>query len=137
MFGSKKQKKVVEVKVTSRNIIGLGTKIVGDIISEGDFRIEGVLEGSLKTDGKVIIGKEGFIKGKIECSNADVEGKFSGEFIVNNVLTVKSTANITGDITVGQISTEPGASLNTNCHMKGSVKELKKDDEKEDKQITA
>ncbi len=125
MFGSKKSAKV-EVKSTSRNVIGSGTKIVGDVISEGDFRIDGSLEGTLKTNGKVIIGKEGFVKGKIECDNADIEGKCEGELNVNNVLTVKSTASVTGNIIVGSISTEPGASLNTNCHMKGNVKETKK-----------
>lgn len=139
MFSSKKNKKnnVVERKTTSRNIIGPGTKIVGDVISEGDFRIDGTLEGTLKTDGRVIIGVEGFIKGKAECANADVEGKFSGEFIVHNALTAKSTANITGDVTVGQISTESGASFNATCNMKGAVKELSKKNDKKLKQKTA
>lgn len=140
MFSSKKDKKgqAVERKSTSRNVIGEGTKIIGDVISEGDFRIDGTLEGTLKTDGRVIIGQDGFIKGKIECTNADVEGKFSGEFYVNNVLTAKSTANITGEVTVGQISTEPGASFNATCNMKGAVKELSKNDDKKlKKQQTA
>lgn len=132
MFGSKKNKRsnVVERKSTSRNIIGAGTKIVGDVVSEGDFRIDGILEGTLKTDGRVIVGEGGFVKGKAECANADVEGRFSGEFIVHNALTVKSTANITGDVSVGQISTESGASFNATCNMKGAVKELSEDGKK-------
>lgn len=138
---SNKTKQSNEKKGTtcsSRNVISNGTKIIGDVISEGDFRIDGELEGILKTNGRVIIGQEGFIKGKVECSNADVEGKFSGEFVVNNILTAKSTAVITGDVTVGQISTEPGASFNAKCNMKGAVKELsKKDNEQKAKQETA
>lgn len=140
MFSSKNKKnQVADKKVTnSRNVIGAGTKIIGDLISEGDFRIDGTLEGTLKTDGRVIIGQDGFIKGKVECTNADVEGKFSGEFVVNNILTAKSTAYITGDVTVGQISTEPGASFNATCNMKGAIKELsKKQDEQKAKQETA
>lgn len=139
MFSSKKDKKSqsIERKSTSRNVIGKGTKIIGEVISEGDFRIDGTLEGTLKTDGRVIIGQDGFIKGKIECTNADVEGKFSGEFYVNNVLTAKSTANITGEVTVGQISTEPGATFNATCNMKGGVKELSKNDDRKLKQKTA
>lgn len=137
MFSSKKNSKnsVAEKRTTSRNFISSETKIIGDIVSEGDFRIDGILEGTLKTNGRVIIGHEGFIKGKIECTDADVEGKFSGEFIVNNTLTAKSTANITGDVTVGQISTEQGASFNATCNMKGAVKELSND--KKLKQKTA
>ncbi|MDY0780575.1 polymer-forming cytoskeletal protein [Tenacibaculum sp. IB213877] len=140
MFSTKSKKEVASVKGTcSRNVIGPGTKIIGDLISDGDFRIDGVLEGTLKTNGRVIIGQEGFIKGNVECTNADVEGKFSGEFVVSQTLTAKSTANITGSVIVGQISTEPGASFNATCNMKGAVKELSKDsnDKKELKQKTA
>lgn len=139
MFSSKKNKPGTEVerKTTSRNVIGKGTKIIGEVISEGDFRIDGALEGTLKTGGRVIIGKDGFIKGRVECTNADVEGKFSGEFFVNNVLTAKSTANISGEVTVGQISTEPGASFNATCNMKGAVKDIKKTPPIQKKEKTA
>lgn len=126
MFNKTENKKPTERKLTERNLIGKNTKIIGDVISEGDFRIDGGLEGTLKTNGRVIIGGEGFVKGKVECTNADVEGKFSGEFIVSDTLSAKSTANITGEITMGRISTEPGASLNATCNMKGAVKELSK-----------
>lgn len=140
MFSSKNKKETgVEKKSTSsRNLIAKETKIVGDFISEGDFRIDGVLEGTLKTNGRVIIGKDGFIKGTVECRNADVEGKFSGEFNVVDTLTAKSTANITGNVNVGQISTEPGAAFNATCNMKGAVKELGKETNgQKDKQKSA
>ncbi len=124
---SKNKKETTQEKTNSRNIIGKGTKIIGDFISQGDFRIDGTLEGTLKTDGRVIIGKDGFIKGNIECANADVEGKFSGDFFVSNTLTAKTTANIAGNVNVGQICTEPGATFNATCNMKGAVKELTKE----------
>jgi len=124
MFNKKSKEVSTSRGVSSRNVISQGTKIVGDLVSQGDFRIDGTLEGTLKTDGRVIIGQQGFIKGNIECANADVEGKFAGEFLVANTLTAKSTANITGNVNVGQISTEPGATFNATCHMKGAVKEL-------------
>lgn len=133
MLSKKKKDTTVERKSTSRNVIGNGTKIIGDVISEGDFRIDGTLEGNLKTNGRVIIGQDGFIQGSVDCTNADVEGKFSGEFTVSNTLTAKSTANITGSVSVGQISTEPGASFNATCNMKGSIKELSKEKNEEGK----
>ncbi len=128
MFNSKNKKEsIVDRKSTNRNIIGKGTKITGDLISEGDFRIDGEFEGTLNTKGRVIIGKEGFINGNVQCTNADVEGKFSGEFNVSDTLTAKTTAYITGNVTVGQLSTEPGAAFNATCNMKGAVKELGKE----------
>ena len=137
MFNKNKENPI-DKKPSGRNVIGAGTKIIGDIISEGAFRIDGTLEGTLKTDGRVIIGTEGFIKGTIECTNADVEGRFSGDFMVSNTLTAKATANITGSVNVGQISTESGATFNATCNMKGAVKELNKEvNGKKDKQKTA
>ena len=127
---SKESKRAGGNKVSERNIIGKNTQIIGDIISEGDFRIDGTLDGTIKTNGRVIIGEAGFIKGKVECVNADIEGKFSGELIVSNTLTVKTSANINGDVVVGKLSVEPGASFNATCAMKGAVKELNKNEQK-------
>ena len=111
-------------KTMERNILAKNTTIIGDLSSEGDFRIDGILEGTLTTKGRVIIGAEGFIKGKVECNNADIEGKFSGELKVHQMLTIKATANIFGDVVLGKLSVEPGASFNATCAMKGAVKEL-------------
>ncbi|CAM1349871.1 MULTISPECIES: bactofilin family protein [Tenacibaculum] len=127
---SKESKKTNVKSVSERNVIGKNTKITGDIISEGDFRIDGTLEGNIETKGRIIIGETGFIKGKAECTNADVEGKFSGDLQVSNTLTVKTSANITGDVVIGKLSVEPGATFNATCSMKGAIKELKKDGQK-------
>ncbi|MDG2151038.1 MAG: polymer-forming cytoskeletal protein [Polaribacter sp.] len=124
--------------VMERNVIAKNTTIIGDIKSDGDFRIDGTLEGSLKTDGRVIIGSDGFIKGKVEATNADIEGKFSGELLVSNTLTIKATADISGEVIIGKLSIEPGASFNATCAMKGAIKELNSDnDEKRLSEKTA
>ncbi|WP_299527896.1 polymer-forming cytoskeletal protein [uncultured Lutibacter sp.] len=122
MFSEKKEKNPL---VSERNIIGKNTSFVGDIISEGDFRIDGKVEGTIKTTGRVILGISGSIIGKVECDNADVEGKFSGELIVDSLLTLKATAVISGEVVISKLSVEPGAEFNATCAMKGStVKEL-------------
>ena len=116
-------------KSMERNIVAKNTSIQGDVISDGDFRIDGTLEGSLKTKGRLIVGVEGFIKGTIEAMSAEVEGKLSGELTVETTLTIKSTANISGEVTIGKLSVEPGATFNATCSMRGSVKELNKHNE--------
>lgn len=130
MFSEKKEK---QPTVLERNVIGSNTSIVGDVISEGDFRIEGKIQGSIKTSGRVVIGKTGYAKGKIECANADIEGHFSGELMVDNLLTLKSTANISGDVIISKLSVEPGAEFNATCSMKSSVKSLNNDKSKKEK----
>jgi cytoskeletal protein CcmA (bactofilin family) len=123
MFSSK-DKQPQKTKTMERNVVAKNTTIVGDIKSDGDFRIDGSLEGTLITNGRVIIGEEGIIKGKVEASDADIEGTFSGELLVSNILTIKATANISGDVVIGKLSVEPGATFNATCSMKGAIKEL-------------
>lgn len=101
------------------NRIEKNTRIKGDIISEADFRIDGKLDGNVKTSGKVVIGKGGYIHGKVECVNADIEGNFNGELQVSDLLSLKSTAVIEGTVTVAKLSVEPGATFNASCSMKG------------------
>lgn len=113
-----------------RNVISKNTTIIGDIKAAGDFRIDGVLEGSLKTKGKIILGADGIIKGNVEALSADIEGVFSGQLIVNKTLTVKTIATISGEVTVGKLSIEPGANFNASCLMIEPGKAIKKENEK-------
>ena len=101
------------------NRIEKNTKIKGDIISEADFRIDGKLDGNVKTSGKVVIGKGGYIHGKVECVNADIEGNFNGELLVSDLLSLKASAVIEGTVSVTKLAVEPGATFNASCTMKG------------------
>ena len=132
MFNNKsKQQEMQKPRTMERNIIAKNTTFVGEITSDGDFRIDGVLEGTLKTSGRVIVGAEGLVKGTVESANADIEGRFSGQLSASATLTIKATANISGDVTVGKLSVEPGATFNATCTMKGALKELNKANEGE------
>lgn len=108
-----------------QNRISAGTIITGDIEAKGGFRIEGILNGTLKTEGKVVISKGGIIKGDLDCQNADFEGNFEGKLNVLETLTLRSSAILEGDVNAGKLSIEPGASFNATCSMKGAVKSLK------------
>ena len=101
------------------NRIEKNTKIKGDIVSEADFRIDGKLDGNVKTSGKVVIGKDGYIHGKVECVNADIEGSFNGELLVSDLLSLKASAVIEGTVSVTKLAVEPGATFNASCTMKG------------------
>ena len=99
------------------NRIEKNTVIKGNITSEADFRIDGKLEGNVKTSGKVVIGKDGLIKGKVECVNADIEGNFNGELYVSELLSLKNSAKIEGTVNVAKLAVEPGATFNASCTM--------------------
>ena len=131
MFTSKKSKKERKVDVsTSENRINEGTTFVGDIESNGFFRIDGVVEGNITSPARVVVGKKGVIKGFLQCDNADVEGKVDGELKVTETLTLRATAIINGNISISELVVEPGAELNGNCNMKDNVKTLNSKNDK-------
>jgi len=132
MFDSKSNKggnQKLKSRTMERNVIAKNSTFIGEITSDGDFRIDGILEGTLKTEGKVIIGIDGFVKGTIEATSAEIEGKFSGQLSIANTLTLNATANISGDVIVGKLSVEAGVTFNATCAMKGALKELNKSNE--------
>ncbi|WOD45068.1 bactofilin family protein [Hwangdonia lutea] len=126
MFSDNKKDKHMVEGTSSQNIISQGTKIVGDFNSEGDFRVDGIIEGNIKTTGKVVVGKAGFIKGTLQGTDAYFEGKFSGKLSLSGTLTLKSASHIEGEVVVGKLAVEPGATFNVTCVMKGSVKDMNK-----------
>jgi len=113
----KKEKTIAAEPGSAQNRINEGTKLKGDISSTGFFRIDGIVEGNVKTPSKVVLGKTGVIIGTLTCENADIEGKFEGNLQVSGTLSLRSTAVIEGDVIVGKLAVEPGATLNASCVM--------------------
>ena len=120
MFAEKKRNSSEFSKLP--NHIGLTTKIKGDITSEEDFRIDGYFEGNLTTTSKIVLGEKGVLNGNIKCGNAEILGKVTGDLVVENLLSIKSTASIDGNVSIGKLAIEPGAVFNATCTMKGASK---------------
>jgi cytoskeletal protein CcmA (bactofilin family) len=108
----------------SINLIGNGTNIIGDIKSNGDVRIDGVLTGNISINGKLVVGTTGKIEGNIICQNADISGEIKGKINVSELLILKASAKLVGDIITGKISIEPSATFTGTCSMGAMVKNL-------------
>jgi cytoskeletal protein CcmA (bactofilin family) len=109
-----------EVISNGINRICSGTTFTGNILAGSDIRIDGVLEGNVTTKGKFVVGETGYIKGDVVCKNADILGKVKGKITASDFLALKSTANITGDLTMEQILIEVGARFVGYCNMSNS-----------------
>jgi len=131
MFSDNKKGKMTTDITSQQNIIAQGTTLVGDISSKGAFRIDGTIQGTLKTPGKVVVGKSGIINGTLDGANADFEGKFSGKLKLSGTLSLKASAHIEGEVEVGKLAVEPGATFNAVCSMKGAIKELNKGEQQQ------
>lgn len=109
---------------TAVNIIASGTVITGDVKTESDFRIDGTLLGTIVVKGKLVVGPTGHIQGEIESVNADISGEVKGKINIGELLVLRASAKVNGDIFTGKISIEPDAQFTGNCSMGGVVKNI-------------
>jgi len=116
------QKSYPETSTQNINLISTGTKITGEIVAEGDIRIDGYLKGNIKTKGRLVIGTSGSIEGEIICGSIEISGNFNGKLSSAELLTLKATAVVTGEITTTRLSVEPGSLFTGTCQM-GTVPE--------------
>lgn len=125
MFTTKEEKRVAEEISNSSNSIGKGTFLQGNIETFGNIRIEGKVSGDVKSKSKVALGNSSHVEGNIMAQNADIEGEVKGRIEVSELLVLKSTAVINGDILTGKMVVEPGAVFNGTCKMGAVIKEIK------------
>ena len=108
----------------SINLIGAGTNIKGDILANGDIRIDGIVTGTVTAKGKLVLGPNGLIDGQVYCKSADVSCNIKGNLTVSELTHLKATAKFTGDINTNKLAIDPGASFSGNCSMGGVIKEM-------------
>ena len=113
--------KTPEIESKLPNMIGPGTKIVGDLHTNGDIRIDGNIEGNVNSKGKVVIGNNGYVKGEIICTNAEVSGSLNGKVTASELLSLKASSKFNGEIKSGKLSIEPGAIFTGTCSMGTSL----------------
>lgn len=110
-------KEVSNAPVTVYSILAPGAKIKGDISSDTDLRLDGVMEGNIVSEGKVILGPASSLIGNITCSNAEISGTVKGNVLAPEQLSLKSQSRIDGSITTSTLIIESGATLNGTCEM--------------------
>jgi cytoskeletal protein CcmA (bactofilin family) len=79
--------------------------------------IDGEIQGNVTSSSKIVIGKSGVINGNLMCSEADIEGRIEGMLKVEGLLTLRSNAKVTGEITTAKIQIEEGAEFSGQCKM--------------------
>ena len=99
------------------NALTAGSKIVGNITADSDFRIDGTIEGELNCTGKVIIGEGGKVKGTVNCANAEIMGTMEGKVTCSQQLNLRANGKINGDVITKTLIVEPGAIFNGTCSM--------------------
>ncbi len=116
--------KTIQEEAHLVNQIKSGTFIEGIVKASDNIRIDGTLKGSLHTEGKLVIGMTGQIDGEITCQSAEIHGTLNGKITVNELLSLKASSKLLGDIVTGRLAIEPGAQFSGSCVMGNAVKGL-------------
>ena len=118
MFNGKSRSEFpLETNGNNTSLIGAGTSLKGDITSSSDLRIDGTLTGNIYSTAKVIIGANGSVEGDISGQQADIHGKVTGSIKIKELLQLKGTCIVNGNIEAGKLQIETSATFNGQCQM--------------------
>jgi len=96
-------------------VIAQGTSITGKFSATEDVRLDGVIEGDVNCDKRLVMGETGRVKGTITAADAIIMGTIEGELIVANTIHLKGTAKIDGTIKGKSMTVDEGARYSGEC----------------------
>jgi cytoskeletal protein CcmA (bactofilin family) len=88
-------------------VIGRGTKITGQITDCARLEIQGTVDGSIVAD-TLIVREGGVVKGDVRAAHAEIHGLFEGQLAVQDVLDVRGTGHVEGDLSYGKLAVAMG-----------------------------
>ena len=109
MFKNKQENMAAQDASNSSNIIGKGTVVEGNIETFGNIRVEGKVNGSVKSKSKIALGQSSFVEGNIIAQNAEISGEVKGVVEVSEQLILRPSAVIDGDIITNKLIVESSA----------------------------
>lgn len=135
---NKETKREIEQQVSgSTTHIASGTSFEGNIESLGNIRIDGVIVGNVKCKAKIVMGESALVEGNIISQNAEIAGEVRGLIEVTDLLVLKPTGIVNGDIVANKMVVESGGAFNGQCKMGAVIKEIQIGENTKSKERTA
>ncbi|MDN5212865.1 polymer-forming cytoskeletal protein [Fulvivirgaceae bacterium BMA12] len=125
MFSNKKEVKQTQERHQESSLFGKGSTFTGTIDSSENIRVDGKIIGTINAKAKVVAGPESLIEGNIHAERAEISGEIKGDIEVTDILILRASAKIHGDITTDKLIMDEGASFNGKCNVGEKVKALK------------
>ena len=103
----------------SGNIVTIGPRdsLIGKLTVDGEVRVQGLIEGELHATGDVTV--EGTVNAPIEARSVTVRGQVTGDVVAKDRLVLAGSGVLTGNVKIGKLQIEEGATLNGNVTMSG------------------
>src|SRR3989338_5995840 len=105
-------------------IVGATVKSEGDLVSEGDIKVDGLVAGKIKTSKNLFVGSMAKIEADVEAGNAVLAGIIKGDIKVKEHLLIEETGRIDGNISCGRLQIADGAHFTGSCTMPEPEKAL-------------
>ncbi len=106
------------------SIVGPGTFFRGHVELHGLLRIDGDFSGSVRTDGRVIVGKSGRADCAIEAGTVMIGGLFRGEILAYEKVVLLSSCVVLGSVAAPRLIVEEGVLFSGRCRITGSTEAL-------------
>ena len=100
------------------NLLNEGVVVEGDIQTPRDIRIV----GTVRTDGRLVLGPSSRVSGKVNSPNIDVFGNVEGDIVSTGIVVLRAKSNVKGTISAATMVVEVGAVFNGECSMVVSAK---------------
>ncbi len=118
MFSPKdnKKEKVINTDLVE-TIIGFNSTVEGLVKTQGSVRVDGKLIGDVETQGNLIVGEKGSLKGNVKAKTVTIAGEILGNISADEKIELNKTARLLGDIISKFVVIEDGAEFSGNCKM--------------------
>jgi len=106
-------------------IVGATVKIEGDLVSEGDIKVDGLVAGKIKTSKNLFVGPMAKIEADVEAQNAILSGVVKGDIKIKDSLVINETGKVEGNLACARLSIAEGAHFTGSCTMPEKEGDLK------------
>ena len=101
--------------ISINTIIGKGSAISGNMKVNGFIRIDGDIDGSLETDGNVIVGENARIRGDLTAKSVIIGGIIKGNIKANESVKILAEAAVIGDVISRKVQVDGSAIIHGHC----------------------
>ncbi len=115
------------------SLLGKTMFIKGDLVSDEDLVIEGKMEGTLKAQKRVVVGRGGLVQADVEASEVIIRGKIIGNVKGLNKVTIEPEGELIGNIVAQRVVLAEGSIFKGSIDMslKGQAEEIEESPEEE------
>ena len=125
MFSNKKEVKQTQERHQESSLFGKGSTFTGTIDTAENLRVDGKIVGTINAKAKVVAGPDSVIEGNIHAERAEISGEIKGDIEITDILILRASARIYGDIFTDKLIMDEGASFNGKCQVGEQIKEVK------------